>query len=51
MRWDNDRERPENKALAARNSSNRRGGGDKAEAIHIDGSILHAKTMRDLVSV
>ena len=34
-RWKNDWECLENKALAAKNSSNRRGGGDKAEATQI----------------
>ena len=50
-RWKNDWECPETKALSARNSSNRHGGGDKAEATHIGGSVPHARTMRDLVSI
>ena len=50
-RWKADWERPDNKAVSARNSSNRRGGKDRAEATHIGGSIPHAKTMRDLVSI
>ncbi|CAO2835178.1 unnamed protein product [Amaranthus hypochondriacus] len=41
-------ELPENKAISARNSANRRGGKDKAEATHIGGSVPHAKTMRDM---
>jgi hypothetical protein len=44
-------ESPENKALSARNSANRRGGRDKAEATHIGGSVPYAKTMRDLVNI
>ena len=47
-RWKADWECP---AVSARNSSNRRGGRDKAEATHIRGSIPHARTMRDLVSI
>ena len=50
-RWKADWEHPDNKAVSARNSSNRRGGRDKAEATHIGGSVLHARTMRDLVSI
>ena len=48
-RWKSDWELPENKAISARNASNRRGGGDVAEATHIGGSVPHAKTMRNLV--
>ncbi len=44
-------ELPENKAISARNSANRRGGRDKAEATHIGGSVPHAKTMRDMVNI
>ena len=50
-RWKADWEHPDNKAVSARNSSNRRGGKDKAEATHIGGSIPHARTMRDFVSI
>ncbi|XP_057550591.1 uncharacterized protein LOC130828644 [Amaranthus tricolor] len=46
-RWKADWERPDNKAISARNSSNGRGEKDKAEATHIGGSIPHARTMRD----
>ncbi|XP_057520726.1 uncharacterized protein LOC130800996 [Amaranthus tricolor] len=47
-RWKADWEHPDNKAVSARNSSNRRGGRGKVEATHIGGSIPHARTMRDL---
>ncbi|XP_057519438.1 uncharacterized protein LOC130800104 [Amaranthus tricolor] len=47
-RWKADWERLDNKAVSARNSSNRRGGRDKDEATHIGGSVSHARTMRDL---
>ncbi|XP_057517114.1 uncharacterized protein LOC130798229 [Amaranthus tricolor] len=47
-RWKADWERPDNKVVSARNSSNRRGGKDRAEATHLGGSIPHARTMRDL---
>ena len=50
-RWKNNWERPENKTLSAKNSFNRRGGGDKAEATHIGCSVPHARTMQDLVSI
>ena len=50
-RWKNDQECPDNKAVSARNSSNGRGGRDKAEATHIGGSVTQARTMRDLVSI
>lgn len=50
-KWKSDWEHPERKAVSTRNSSNRRGGGDKAEATHIGGSVPHAKTMWKLVNI